>query len=162
MNVQTRDQGEARAELFARLADTRAGMLGVDGTGRMRPMSHFADEDAGVVWFITSRTADLAAEVGQGATAHYCLVADHFYAVISGTVSPSEDDTKLDDLWGPVAAAWFKGREDPDILLLKMPMREAELWTSTESSLHFGLEIARANLDSDHAPDIGTHQKIRF
>lgn len=152
----------ARAELFERLDDIRAGMLGVDGSGRMRPMSHFADEAAGVLHFITSRKADLAAEVGQGATGHFCLMAPDFHAWIAGTLSPNENAETLDALWGPMSAAWFTGRDDPDILLLTMPMREAELWSSTDSSLHFGFEIVRANLDPDHVPEVGTHDRIRF
>lgn len=162
LTVAPRNPGEARDVLFARLAESRAGMLGVDGTGRMRPMSHFLDEKTGIVRFITSRLSDLAAEVGQGATCHYCLVSDGFYGLVSGTVTPSDDEAALDDVWGPVVAAWFRGREDPDILLLTMPIREAEVWTSTDSTLHFGLEIARANLDPDHAPEVGTHHRIRF
>jgi general stress protein 26 len=125
-------------------------------------MTHFLDEDAGVIRFVTSRKADLAAEVGQGAMGHYCLMTDEFYAWMSGTISPSEDATKLDELWNPVVAAWFTGRDDPDILLLSMPMREAELWSTTDSSLHFGIEIVRANLDPDREPHVGTHDKIRF
>jgi general stress protein 26 len=152
----------ARAELFERLDDIRAGMLGVDGSGRMRPMTHFVDEAAGVIRFVTSRKADLAAEVGQGATAHFCLMAEDFHAWISGTLSPSEDAAALDEIWSPVSAAWFTGRDDPDILLLVLPMREAEVWSSTDSMLHFGFEIARANLDPDHTPDVGTHDRIRF
>jgi general stress protein 26 len=162
MTGDRRSTGEARVELFERLADTRVGMLGVDGAGRMRPMTHFVDEEAGVIRFITSRTTELASEVGQGAMGHYCLVGDGFHAWISGTISPSDDAAKLDELWNPVAAAWFTGRDDPDILLLTMPMREAELWSSTDSTLHFGIEIARANLDRDREPDVGTHDKIRF
>jgi general stress protein 26 len=68
----------------------------------------------------------------------------------------------VDQVWNPVVAAWFAGRDDPDILLLSMPMREAEVWSSTESRLHFGLEIVRANLDPSHEPDVGTHDVIRF
>lgn len=162
MAAEQRNKGEVRSELFDRLADIRVGMLGIDGSGRMRPMTHFVDEDAGIIRFITSRSAELAAEVGQGATGHYCVVTDGFYALINGTVSPSEDAGALDDLWNPVAAAWFTGRDDPDILLLSMPMREAELWSSTDSTLHFGFEIARANLDPDHEPHVGTHDKIQF
>jgi general stress protein 26 len=160
-----RGSGGARAELFDRLAELRAGMLGVAGAGaRLRPMTHFADDETAVLHFLTSRESELAKEVGMGSVAHYCLVddADGYYAWLSGTLAPSEDAAKVDELWSPVAAAWFTGRDDPDILLLKMPLREAEVWTSTDSTLHFGVEIVRANLDATHEPDVGTHDVIRF
>ena len=160
-----RDAQEARAELFEKLSDVRAGMLGAGKSHeRMRPMTHFVDEEKAVLWFITSRKADLAAEVGQGTVAHYCLVDDDdgYYAWITGTLTPSEDRAMLDNLWTPVAAAWFSGRDDPDLLLLTMPMREAEVWSSTDSTLQFGIEIARANMDPDREPDVGAHDVIRF
>ena len=47
-------------------------------------------------------------------------------------------------------------------MLLSMPMREAEVWTSTDSTLHFGIEIVRANIDPDRVPDVGAHEVIRF
>lgn len=160
-----RNVAEARDGLFARLADLRAGMLGLAGSeSRMRPMTHFADDGTAVLHFLTSRRSELAKEVGMGSVAHYCLVDDDdgYYAWLSGTLSPSEDASRVDELWSPVAAAWFTGRDDPDILLLKMPLREAEIWSSTDSTLHFGFEIARANLDRDHEPDVGSHDLIRF
>lgn len=154
--------GAARAALSDRLKDIRAGMLGVDGAGHMRPMTHHLDEAAGELLFLTSRRSALAAEVGQGATGHYCLVAEGFYACITGTLSASGDAARVDDMWSAATAAWFTGRDDPDILLLSMPMREAEVWTSTDSTLHYGFEIARANLDPEYLPHVGTHEVIRF
>ncbi len=159
------DHSDARAALFDKLDDVRAGMLGVqDHPGHMRPMSHFADTDTAVLWFVTSRDTALASEIGQGGTAHHCVVDEKagFYACISGPITPVEDKEKLDELWNIFAAAWFEGRDDPDLVLLKMPMAEAEIWRSTESSFHFGLEIARANIDPEKTPDVGSHEKIKF
>jgi general stress protein 26 len=156
---------EAREELFDKLDDLRAGMLGVGGSHQhMRPMTHYVDEEHAAIHFLTSRQTELAREVGSGAMAHYCVVDDDdgFYACISGTLAPGRNEAIIDEIWNPVAAAWFTGREDPDLLLLSMPMQEAEVWTSTDSTLHFGIEIARANIDRDHVPDVGSHEVIRF
>jgi general stress protein 26 len=161
----TPDASDARAELFERLGDLRAGMLGVGGShGHMRPMTHYLDQDGAAILFLTSRQTDLAREVGDGSAAHYCLVddGDGFYACITGTLSPSRNEARIDEIWNPVAAAWFTGRDDPDLLLLSMPMRKAEVWTSTDSTLHFGIEIVRANLDPDRVPDVGAHDVVRF
>lgn len=160
-----RSDTEVVKEFFAELSKLRAGMLGVmDREARMRPMTHFVDEDTKTLWFLTSRSTELAAEIGDGGIAHYCLMDDAsgYYAWISGTLRPSENSGKIDDIWGPTTAAWFTGRDDPDLLLLEMPLREAEVWTSTDSSVQFGIEIARANIDPEKKPDVGSHQTIRF
>jgi len=160
-----RSDKEVIGEFFGELSKLRAGMLGVmDRENRMRPMTHFVDEETRTLWFLTSRSADLSAEVGAGAVAHYCLMDDSsgYYAWISGTLRPSENAGKIDEFWSATTAAWFTGRDDPDLLLLEMPLREAEVWSSTDSRVQFGIEIARANLDAEKQPDIGSHQTIRF
>jgi general stress protein 26 len=160
-----RTETEPRTQLFDQLSHVRAGMLGVEGSGaHMRPMTHFADRDKAVLWFITSRQTDLAAEVGQGATAHYCLVGEDtgYFACLRGAIRQSDNSEMLDELWNAVAAAWFTGRDDPDLLLLEMSLRDGEVWSATDSRFQFGLEIARANLDRDAKPDIGAHTIVRF
>ena len=89
-----RTESEPKTQLFDQLSHVRAGMLGVEGSGaHMRPMTHFADRDKAVLWFITSRQTDLAAEVGQGATAHYCLVGEDtgYFACLRGTIRQSDN-----------------------------------------------------------------------
>lgn len=156
---------DAREELFDKLDDLRAGMLGVGGSHQhMRPMTHYVDEEQAMVHFLTSRQTDLAREVGAGAMGHYCLVDDKdgYYACISGRLTPGRNEAVIDEIWNPIAAAWFTGRDDPDLLLLSMTMQEAEVWNATDSSLHFGIEIVRANLDPERVPDVATHDVIRF
>jgi general stress protein 26 len=165
MSDTARDLTEVTDELFDKLSDVRAGMLGVQGSrSHLRPMTHYADEETRTLHFLTSRQTDLAREVGDGATVHYCVVddGDGYYACISGTLSPSGDAGRVDELWNPVTAAWFTGRDDPDLLLLSMPMREAEVWSSTDSTIHFGIEIVRANMDPGRMPDVGSHDVVRF
>ena len=38
----------------------------------------------------------------------------------------------------------------------------AEIWASSTSTLKFGFEIIRANLDPAHQPDIGVKATVRF
>ncbi|WP_108484525.1 pyridoxamine 5'-phosphate oxidase family protein [Oceaniglobus ichthyenteri] len=159
-------QAEARDTLFEMMDDVRAGMLGVSESGQhMQPMTHFFDRDTATLWFITSKQTDLVRAVGMGATAHFTVTGeDHkAWTCMSGPISQSADRAKLDELWSVVSAAWFdEGREDPDVCLLQMPLREAALWTATGNPLMFGMEIAKANMTEDKKPDIGDHVIINF
>ena len=157
---------EARRALFDTMEEVRSGMLGVVGSDRhLQPMTHFPDRDLAEVWFITSKNTDLVRAVGQGARANYCLSSGEgiFFACLTGTIEQSADSAKLDELWSPVAAAWFEeGRDDPDVSLLKLTLLDAGVWASTDSAAVFGMEIARANLQSSHQPDVGRHTVVRF
>lgn len=160
-----RTETDARGQLFDQLDTVRAGMLGVEGSGQhMQPMTHYVDRDQGEVWFITSRETDLVRAIGQGNTAHFCVqsTSQDYYACLSGPIRQSRDEAKLDEIWSAVAAAFFEdGRDDSNICLLRMPLREAAIWSSTGNPVVFGLEVLRANM-GDSTAQTGTHKVINF
>ena len=166
MNMTRKIETDAQGTLFEVLDEQRVGMLGVSGSGQhMQPMTHFADPDACALWFVTSRDTDLVRAVGQGAQAHHCVMKSDgtLYACLAGTLEQSSDSAKLDELWSAVTAAWFEeGREDPDVVLLRFSLRDAGVWTATDSGIVFGLEIARANMSAERQPDVGEHTVVRF
>lgn len=144
--------------------DTRFGMLGVEGSGQhMQPMTHFIDRDAKALWFMTSLKTDLVRAVGDGATAHFTIVnkGQDVQICAKGKIRRVEDAAKRDELWNPVAGAWFEDKNDPSLVLLKLTLEDAALWASTDSSFVFGWEIAKAHV-KDEDPEAGTHKVIRF
>lgn len=159
-------QNDPRKALFAMLADVRTGMLGLTASGTgLQPMTHFPDADAGVIWFISSTQSELVQALGLGEDADYVVIAkDHdMHASLRGKLYHLHDDAQLDALWNPVIGAWFEGgRDDPQVALLRFEPAVAEVWGSTTSTLRFGFEILRANLDADHAPDLGTKAVVKF
>jgi general stress protein 26 len=75
----------------------------------------------------------------------------------------SQDTDKLDELWSPIAAAWFEaGRDDPKVTLLQLTLLEAAVWATTDSMLVVGIEMVRANISPEHMPDIGEHAVVQF
>ncbi len=151
-----------KEEFWDRIEDIRTGMLGTDNA-RAVPMSHYADKDANVLWFITATGTDLAKTAQTGASAEYVVISDdeHLYARIDGKVQAVTDPAKLEELWSAVADAWFEdGRTDDDIQLVRMDLSEAEVW-ATGGSLSFIYAIAKAHI-TDEKPDMGQHGTIRF
>jgi len=157
---------DPRAALFGTLADVRAGMLGLTAGGDgSQPMTHFADEAAGLVWFISSTETDLVQSLGMGEEAEYVVISqDHdVHASLRGKLYHVHDDAKLDGLWNPFVSAWFEGgREDPRIALLRFDPEVANIWASSTSSLKFGFEMIRSTLDPAHQPDIGAKATVKF
>lgn len=170
MSYQKAVSENPRAALFDVMEGTRTGMLGLNGSASgLQPMTHFADEEAGLIWFISASDTDLVRELeaGFGASkmADYVLVsADHdVHASVRGTLSRVKDEAKLDALWSPLIGAWFQGgRHDPRVTLLCLAPEVAEIWASTTSTLKFGFEMIRANLSAEHSPDVGSHAVVNF
>lgn len=166
MSMTDKVRADARTALFDVLSDTGTGMLGVKNADQhMQPMTHHADRDTAELWFITSSDTDLVRAIGRGAEAHYCLTKGDgtFYACLSGRLEPSVDTARLDDVWTAAAAAWFDaGRDGFDVRLLRLALRDAAIWTATDSAVTFGLEIARARFDADKKPDLGARRIVTF
>lgn len=155
----THDQ---KSEFWSRLADIRAGMLHTDAD-RVVPLSHYVDVDRNTIWFITAEGTDCHDAAKAGKDVHF-VVADakaKLYARVEGRLSVSDDSDKLNELWSPVAAAWFEdGREDSDVRLVQFTPSHAEVWL-TDGAAGFLYEIAKANV-SGGTPDAGEHGVVRF
>ncbi len=153
---------DLKETLWTRLDDVRAAMLDAGG-GRFVPMSPYADRDEGAIWFITAEGTDVAyaAEAGAHASLLIAESGANLYADIDGDLSAVKDDAKLRELWNPIASTWFEeGIDDPDIRLVKMTPRKAEMW-ATDGAAGFLYEIAKAKL-TDGQPDMGTHGTVTF
>ena len=46
--------------------------------------------------------------------------------------------------------------------MLALHVDDADIWASTDSTLKFGWEIAKANLQEDKMPDVGVRQHLSF
>jgi general stress protein 26 len=153
-------------QLFDQLEDVRAGMLGIQGSDQhMQPMSQFVDREAEMLRFITARDTDLVTAIGVGATAHFTITStsQDFHACMSGPITQSQNREKLKELWGPMVGAWFEGGpEDPQVVLLEMPLQQAAIWASTNNSLRFGYEMIKASVSDEAKPDVGEHVIVDF
>ena len=153
---------EQKDTFWDRMGDVRAGMLHTD-PDRVVPMSHYVDTERNCLWFITADGTDCHEAAQAGKTVHY-VVAEakaQIYAKIDGSLSVSNDSEKLDELWSPIAAAWFDdGREDKDVRLVQFTPSHAEAWM-TDGGAGFFYQIAKANV-TDAKPDMGDHGVIRF
>lgn len=113
-------------------------MLGFSGTGddQMRPMT--AKVDGRRIWFFGSRSDDLVGQVqsARPAAAAFSSKGHDFFAAIHGKLVPETDPATVDRLWGPTVAAWYeKGRDDPELALVRFDTDRADLWEASGGSL---------------------------
>lgn len=153
-----------RDTFWKRLDGINAGMLGCAPDWRLVPMSHYADRDQSVLWFITADGTDLVKAVEGGPQQAVHVVSeggDKLYARMEGTLELSNDKAKLDDIWNAVASSWFEdGKQDEDVRLLKLKLSTAEVWATT-GGLGFLYEVARSKV-TGAKPDMGDQYEIAF
>lgn len=136
--MQTR-QGDAdklRHEFWEAMADSPFVFLQLDSDrdGAV-PMTAQLDEDANsAIWFFTSRNHHLA-KMGP-ATATFAGKEHDIFARFKGNLVPETSKEQLDRHWSNSVEAWFPGgKDDPDLLMLRMDLGDAEIWDADMSLL---------------------------
>ena len=134
------------------------------GVLRSRPMATQETEFNGDLWFFTSSAAHKAEEIQKDnrANVSYASPGDNTYVSVSGTAELVKDKVKMEELWNPILKAWFpKGLDDPNIILLKVSVEQAEYWDSTSSTIIQVVGFLKALVTGKQA-DGGENEKINL
>jgi general stress protein 26 len=130
--------------LWKALKADRTMMLGLDGVedGHTRPMTANLDGDSGPIWFFAGRPNVLVDKVATPARVigAFSSKGHDLFASIKGTLSVDNDRGVIDRLWNPFIAAWFDGKDDPKLVLLRLDADQAEIWLN-ENNLLAGVKM---------------------
>jgi len=135
---------ELEAKLWKALKSDRTLMLGVDGVedGHSRPMTALVEGESGPIWFFAGKPNAVVDHLSQNrrAIAAFSSKGHDLFASIHGDLSLSNDRAVIDRLWNPFIAAWFDGKDDPKLVLLRFDPERAEVWLN-ESNLLAGVKM---------------------
>lgn len=95
------------------------------------PMAARAVDFTGAFWFITSVNSEKVEAVRTIQRVNLCFAASQAnrYVSVSGFCELIRDRAKAKDLWHSDYKSWFPGGlEDPDLVLLKIVVQQAEYW----------------------------------
>lgn len=126
-----------------------------DGSLRSRPMATLQMDANGDLWFFTGHSSPKVeeAEHHRRINLSYADIGKQDYVSISGTCQIVSDKEKMAQLWTPWVQPWFpQGIDDPDLVLLKVSITEAEYWDAPGNAVKrlYGLAkgIATGNTDA--------------
>lgn len=149
------------------VGDIRIAMMTtVDEGGNLvsRPMACMQMDADGTLWFFTQKSSPKVEQIEQHenkVNLSFVNVADADYVSISGTSQEVYDRAKIDALWSDMAKPWFpKGKDDPELTLLKVHTEMAEYWDSNDSRIIRLFEMARAAVTGDTYKDGGENVKV--
>ncbi|SFD87567.1 pyridoxamine 5'-phosphate oxidase family protein [Spirosoma endophyticum] len=148
------------------IEDIRIAMMTtVDGQGNLvsRPMAALQVDENGTVWFFTKRSSPKVDQIDNSenrVNLSFADVSDATYVSVSGTAQELDDRAKVDELWNPQAKAWFPdGKEDPDLILLKVHIDMAEYWNASDSTMVRIIQQA-ASVITGNPPKMGENVKV--
>ncbi len=118
------------------------------------PMTAQLDKEAqSAIWFFTSVNNHFAA-MGP-ATATFSSKGHDLFARFHGNLVRETSRERLDKQWSNYVEAWFPGgKDDPNLLMLRMDLGEATIWGGgtdllTWSKMALGMDV-RADVKGEH------------
>jgi general stress protein 26 len=138
------NEAELKSKFWKALKSDRTAMLGLVGSeedGGQPMTAQIEGDEGGPIWFFTAAGNDLVEGAGSRhpALLNFASKGHELFAKVEGDLSVSTDRATIERLWNPFVAAWFEGKDDPKIRLLRFDPREAQIWLN-ENSLFAGLK----------------------
>ena len=113
------------------------------------------DKDANSeIWFFCNKDSHLAA-MGP-ATCTFTSKGHDFFARFDGVLTEETSRERLEKQWSNFVEAWFPGgKDDPNLLMLRMDLGDAELWNGdmgllSTAKMALGMDV-REDVKDDHA-----------
>ncbi len=121
------------------------------------PMSRQEIDEDGDIWYLFSAQSETYEHLQRNdrVSVLFSHVGDYNFLSIDGVAEISEDKQRIEKYWNKFVEAWFeKGKDDPDIRVLKVTVKDAHYWDNKTSRLVTLLKVA-ASAVSGQKLDIG-------
>lgn len=159
--MKTETQSTADLEKLGELIDgIEVAMLtthAADGSMVSRPLQTLKFEGGGELVFFTSITSRKVDELtaNHDVNLAYSNPSKQVYVSVRGTARIDRDRATIDALWSPVQKIFFpQGKDDPDLVVLRVRVRDAAYWESAGNFIMRALDFAHGILSKDPA-DLG-------
>lgn len=152
--------------LVSKIQNIKVGMFTTmcnDNQLRSRPMTTCEVEEDGFLWFFTSINSKLIDDLIEqdNVNISYTDINKNVFISVKGQAILVRSKTKIEQLWNPLAKAWFpKGLEDPDLVLVKIQVNQAEIWDSGSSKILILAKIIKAIVTGEEYKDEDAHRVI--
>jgi general stress protein 26 len=134
-----------------------------------RPMAIAGTEEDGSIWFITGGETSKVYELEKDSTILAVMQKASKTLSIGGHAELARDRAKIHALWKETFRAWFEGKDDPNIVLIRLIPGEAEYWDNSGlQGLKFALKFAAAYVsgktlrNDGGGEDVDAHAKVRL
>jgi len=138
---------------------TRSGDHGMHG----RPMQTAeVTEDFQKLYFSNARDSGKTREIKNDDHVFlgYSNSSGAEWVCINGRARVVDDRAKIKELWNPIWKNWFKGPDDPNLVLIEVTPESAEYWDSGSQVIEM-FKFAIAAVTGKHM-DEGEHERVNL
>jgi general stress protein 26 len=95
-----------------------------------RPMGLQECDKEGNLWFLSNKESgkNMQIENDNEVQLYFMNNGDHEYLTIKGQAFIYLDKATIEDKWSVVAEAWFDGKDDPDVSVIRVTPSEVYYW----------------------------------
>jgi general stress protein 26 len=129
-----------------------------------RPMSTADVDEEGNIWFFSKMGSDKNIDIARDNRVQlfYCNKGSSEYLSVYGTAEIIHNKGTIDELWTPIAKAWFhEGKDDPTITAIKVTPEDAYYWDTKGTKMVSLLKIAIGAV-TGKPMDVGVEGKIEL
>ena len=156
------------AKLWELIKDTRFGMFTHrhhDGLLNSHPLTtqNKSMDEGGTLYFFVPKDGEIAQHLKDDNIVNvaYANTDADSYVSVAGRAAFLEDQAKKQELFNPMAKAWFPaGATDPNLGLLTVEIVNAEYWDVEESKMVQLFKMARAAITGKPPTDLGEHRTV--
>jgi general stress protein 26 len=132
-----------------------------------RPMAIARADDDGTLWFISGVDSSKIAELEGRSELLAVMQNSSQWLTVTGRGELSRDRTRIEAVWKDSFRAWFSGKDDPNIVLIRLQPSAAEYWDSSGlKGIKLAVQVAAAKLTGKspraEVDDPSNHGKLRL
>ncbi|GAB7007568.1 pyridoxamine 5'-phosphate oxidase family protein [Nocardioides sp. AN3] len=123
--------------------------FGPDGP-RSVPMARQEVDATAELWFISARDTRHVDDIARDPSVSLTFSSRDAWVAMTGRAAVIDDRAKLDDLWNTFAEAWLPGGPgDPNAVLIRVAVDEAEYWDTPGGTIASVISLAKTKLTED-------------
>jgi len=127
-----------------------------------RPMHANQVSDDGNIWFLSNAKSNKNFEIKQDEHVQlfFSKMSDNEYLSVYGKANIYTDRASIEEHWTPIAKAWFDGKDDPDVSVIRVEPEYGYYWDTKDGKAVAFLKWAAAAMGAK-IDDGGIEGRIR-
>nr|WP_321222824.1 pyridoxamine 5'-phosphate oxidase family protein [uncultured Psychroserpens sp.] len=117
------------------------------------PMTTQEIDNTGKLWFFTGKSSEHYKYLQKDNRLHltYANQSNQEYLSVYGTAQLLVDKQKIDALWSPILKVWFDGKDDPNLALLCVTIKDAYYWDQKYNKAVTIFKMAKAAVTGEES-----------
>jgi general stress protein 26 len=143
----TREEGLVKMKELVDGIHTCMFITGNNIQNHVRPMATVRTDKNGDLWFFSEMHSEKVADIksNQAVQLLYSHPGKDAYLDVRGIASIETNRDKIQELWTPIAKAWFpNGVDDPNLCLVKVEPESVYYWDNGNNKMTFLLKSMAA------------------